>query len=63
MSKMSRSESQDQESPSPIVKFPEVLGAELDAIVTRRERVKLPEDSIPKSSDQAENSSEEESSE
>ena len=44
MSKMPHHESQDQESPSPIVKFPEVLEAELDAINIRRERVPRPED-------------------
>jgi hypothetical protein len=56
---MSRSESQDQESSSPIVKFPEVLEAELDAINIRRERVQRPEDYIPPSDAQAEAPAEE----
>ena len=59
MSKMPHHESQDQESPSPIVKFPEVLEAELDAINTRRERVPRPEDYIPPSDAQAEAPAEE----
>ena len=59
MSKMPHHESQDQESPSPIVKFPEVLEAELDAINIRRERVPRPEDYIPPSDAQAEAPAEE----